>query len=90
MIIEGLGQIRPGGAMGTIRLNGETKLIVNPWAAIGTDALLITMSAATLMLTKNPFLKTLSILGGLWGTLAIGLEASKLASAHSDPIQREY
>ncbi len=90
MIIEGLGQIHPGAPLGAIRLDGVTKLIVNPWAAIGTDALLFTMSAATFVLTKNPILKTLSILGGIWGVTAIALETSKLTGEASDPISREY
>lgn len=91
MIIEGLGQIHPGASLGAIRLNGETKLIVNPWAAIGTDALLLTMSASTFVLSNNPILKTLSILGGIWGMTAIALETSKLTGqSGSDPISREY
>lgn len=89
-MIDGLGRIRPGAVLGTIQLNGATKLIVNPWAAIGTDLLLISMSGATFLLTKNPILRTLSILGGLWGITATVLEVTKVARPESDPISREF
>lgn len=88
-MIEGLGKIRS--PLGTILLNGETKLIVNPWAAIGTDILLISMSASTFFLARNSILKALSLIGGIWGITAVSLEVSKLASSPtSDPIQREF
>ena len=87
-MIEGLGRIHAAPVLGTIQLNGDTKLIVNPWAAIGTDGLLVTMSISTLVLAKNPILKGLSILGGIWGIMAITLEVSKLLTSN-DPIQRE-
>lgn len=86
-MISGLGKIR--GVMGTIQLGGETKLIVNPWAAIGTDALLVTTSIATVSLSDNAGLKTVGILGGIWGVVAIGLEIAKLVSPGVDPILRE-
>lgn len=86
-MIGNLGQIR--GILGKIQLNGETKLIVNPWAAIGTDALLITTSVATMTLAKNPILRTIGILGSIWGVTAIGLEIVKLLQPGTDPIMRE-
>jgi hypothetical protein len=86
-MIGNLGQIR--GILGKIQLNGETKLIVNPWAAIGTDALLITASVATMTLAKNPILRTVGILGSIWGVTAIGLEIVKLLQPGNDPIMRE-
>lgn len=86
-MIEGLGRIHS--PLGTIQLNGETKLIVNPWAAIGTDTLLVVTSASTVVLAKNPILKTLGILGGIWGVTAIVLEVSKLVTT-KDPILREF
>lgn len=89
-MIDGLGRIRNERFMGTIRLNGETKLIVNPWAAIGTDLLLMSMSTATFVLTKNPILRSLSVLGGLWGITATVLEIVKVAGPGSDPILREF
>jgi hypothetical protein len=86
-MLNGIGQIR--GVLGKIQLNGETKLIVNPWAAIGTDALLITTSVATMALSKNPILKTVGVLGSIWGVTAIGLEIVKLLQPGTDPIMRE-
>jgi hypothetical protein len=86
-MISDLGNIR--GILGIIRLNGETKLIVNPWAAIGTDGLLITTSVATMILASNPILKTIGVLGSIWGVTAIGLEIAKLISPGIDPIARE-
>jgi hypothetical protein len=86
-MISDLGHIR--GILGIIRLNGETKLIVNPWAAIGTDGLLIATSVATMCLSKNAILKTVGVLGSIWGVTAIGLEIAKLVSPGIDPIARE-
>lgn len=86
-MIEGIGAIR--GVLGIIQLNGETKLIVNPWAAIGTDALLITTSVATMCYASNPILKSVGVLGSIWGVTAIGLEIAKLISPGIDPIARE-
>lgn len=89
-MIEGLGRIRPGTVLGTIQLNGTTKLIVNPWAAIGTDLLLMSMSTTTFLLTKSPILRTVAILGGLWGVTATVLEVVKIATPATDPIAREF
>lgn len=76
MILEGLGRIYT--PLGTIRLNGVTRLIVSPWAAMGTDVLLITTGLATFALSRNTILQVLGMAGTIWGTLALGVEGLKI------------
>jgi len=75
-VIAGLGRITS--PLGTIRLNGDTKLIVSPWAAMGTDALLIGTGLATFMCTRPTPLRFLGALGTAWGVIALALETIKL------------
>lgn len=63
-----------------IRLAGDTKLIVSPWAAIGTDVLGMGIAAIAFFSTKKPVLKTVSAIGGLWMLTAAMLELHKLNS----------
>jgi len=85
VVIDGLGQIQS--PLGTVRLGGDTKLIVSPWAAIGTDMLLISTSTALFFSTRSTWLKIMSIAGGTWGTIAIILEISKLIRDAQAPEQ---
>lgn len=78
MIVEELGRIKS--PLRTVRLAGETRLIVSPWAALGTDTLLVGVSTALLFSTKSGWLKVVSLLGGAWGVTAITLEVAKLVS----------
>lgn len=78
--IEGLGKFRS--PLGTARLNGVTKLIVSPWAAMGTDALLIGAGVTTFVVAKPLLLKTLGAVSTLWGSVALVLEAVKLYEDH--------
>lgn len=75
-MIEGLGRFRS--PLGTARLNGVTKLIVSPWAAMGTDALLIGSGVTTFIVAKPTILKALGAISTLWGTTALILEVVKL------------
>lgn len=74
--IDGLGRFRS--PLGTARLNGTTKLIVSPWAAIVTDGLLIGAGLTALIAAKPTALKVLGGVSTLWGTVALGLEVIKL------------
>jgi hypothetical protein len=62
------------------RLGGETKLIVSPWAAIGTDAFGMGLATIAFFSTTKPVLKAVSAAGGLWMLTATMLEIHKLAS----------
>lgn len=86
MEIEGLGRISP--PLGTIRLGGTTKLIVSPWAALGTDALLVATGATTFAVARPLGLRILGAAGAIWGTTAILLEVIKLIE-ESRPYQVE-
>jgi hypothetical protein len=78
---DDLGRISP--PLGTIRLNGDTKLIVSPWAAMGTDALLITTGLATFAYVKPTLFKILGVVGASWGAIALTLETVKLLGGSS-------
>lgn len=82
-MIEGLGRIQS--PLGTVRLGGDTKLIVSPWAAIGTDTLLIGTSTALFFSTRSTWLRVMSVAGGAWGIVAIVLEIAKLVRDAQTP-----
>ena len=82
-MIEGLGKIQT--PLGTVRLGGDTKLIVSPWAAIGTDTLLLGTSTALFFATRNTWLRILGLAGGAWGVTAIVLEVAKLIRDAQSP-----
>jgi len=67
-----------------VRLAGNTKLIVSPWAAIGTDAFLMGTSTALFFATRSTILRILSVLGGAWAATAVTLELAKLAQDAKD------
>lgn len=84
MFAEGLGRI--SSPLGTIRLNGDIKLIVSPWAAMGTDALLITTGLATYSYAKPTLLRILGAAGTAWGVIALFLEAIKLIGGSQSTV----
>lgn len=75
--IDGLGQIVL--PLEVVRIDGDLRLVVTPWGAIGTDALLVATGSALFFAAGPPLLKILGALGGAWGLLAIGVEVAKLA-----------
>lgn len=86
-MLEDLGRFRS--PLGTVRLNGDTKLVVSPWAAIGTDALLIGTGLTTFLVAKPTPLKVLGAAGTIWGTVALILETVKLIEDRSMDSQVE-
>ena len=71
--------------LGTIRLDGGTRLIVSPWAAMGTDVLLISTGIATVSLSKSTPITILGWGGTAWGVVALLLEALKLVQSAEVP-----
>lgn len=72
--------------LGVVRINGTDKLIVSPWAAIGTDALLIGATTALFFSTRSTFLKIGSGVGAVWGVTAVILEIVKLAGGRPEQL----
>lgn len=75
-VVHGLGRIES--PLAVVRLNGRTKLVIDPIAALGTDAALVATSTALFFSTRSLPLKLLSLLGGTWGLVAAGVETAKL------------
>lgn len=82
-MIEGLGRMHS--PLGTIRLDGATRLIVSPWAAMGTDLLLISTGIATVSLSRSTPVTILGWGGTAWGVVALLLETLKLAQGGEVP-----
>jgi hypothetical protein len=82
-MIDRLGRIYA--PLGTVRIGETTKLIVSPWAAIGTDTLLVGTSTALFFSTQSTVLKIVSAIGGAWGLTAIVLEVAKMIRDAQSP-----
>ena len=78
--------MKPIVGLGVVRINGTDKLIVSPWAAIGTDVLLIGASTALFFSTRSTLLKIGSGVGASWGVTAIVLEIIKLAGGRPEQL----
>jgi hypothetical protein len=76
--VEGLGKI--SAPLAVVDLEGAVRVVVSPWAAIGTDALGMGASTALFFATKNPWLKILAGVTGTWMTTALVVELLKLLS----------
>jgi len=76
--IHGLGQVAL--PLSVVQINGDTRLVVSPAAAIGTDVLLMGTSTALFFASRNVPLRILSFLGASWGFTAAIVEVSKLIS----------
>jgi len=74
--IEGLGVIESTLSLAYIR--GEQKLIVSPWAALGTDTVGLLISSLLFFSTDSTPLKIAAAAGGLWMGTALALEVRKL------------
>jgi hypothetical protein len=74
--VEGLGRL--DSPMGVLKIGGDTRLVIMPWAALGTDFLLAGTSTALFLSTKSTALKVLSVLTAGWSIIAIGVEVTKL------------
>ena len=80
-MIEGLGRMHS--PLGTIHLDGATRLIVSPWAAIGTDLFLISTGIATVSLSRSTPITILGWGGTTWGVIALLLETLKLVQGNA-------
>jgi hypothetical protein len=67
--------------LGTIRIGDSTKLIVSPWAALGTDALLMGTSLALILESDKTWMHILGVAGFIWGIAAASIEVAKLIRA---------
>jgi hypothetical protein len=74
--IGGLGRIESPLAL--VSINGERKLVVSPWAAIGTDVIGLGISGVLFFSSDNTAMKILAALGGLWMGTALFVESRKL------------
>ena len=74
--IGGLGRIESPLAL--VSIQGERKLVVSPWAAIGTDVIGLGVSGLLFFSSDNTALKIISALGALWMGTALTVEARKL------------
>lgn len=75
-MIRNLGHITQ--PLKVIRLGDDTRLLVSPWAAVGTDVLGLGASAALFFSTKNFWLRALAVAAGAWMATALGTEVAKL------------
>lgn len=74
--VRGIGEISI--PLEVMRVNGETKLVVSPWAALGTDTLLIGTGMALIFASDSIILRILGIAGTVWGVAALSAEIFKL------------
>ena len=84
-MLEDIGRIKP--PLGVVNLGGDTKLIVSPWAAIGTDALLVATGTTVILIARPTILKLLGFVGTGWGIVAMLLEISKLISGSTGTVE---
>jgi hypothetical protein len=81
--IKGMGEIQA--PLGTVRLgDGRVSLLVNPWAAIGTDILGLSLSVVVFTLAKQILLRLLALGSSIWFTTAALIEVGKLLSGPPD------
>ncbi|OGT59308.1 MAG: hypothetical protein A3E01_07890 [Gammaproteobacteria bacterium RIFCSPHIGHO2_12_FULL_63_22] len=71
-----LGQV--SAPLALVSVNGERKLIVSPWAALGTDVLGMAVATALFFSTENTWLRVLAAVGGTWAATALFKELGKL------------
>lgn len=83
--VHGLGQVSI--PLDVVQLQGSRKLVISPWAAIGTDVLLIGSGVTLGALMKPLLLKILGYSAATWGSIALGVEVTKLLRDKSeDPM----
>ena len=77
--VRGLGRIST--PLAVVDLEGRSKVVVAPWAAIGTDLAGLGLAAGLFFVTKSPWLKVAASIGGAWMFTALFVETMKLLSA---------
>lgn len=77
--VNGLGKI--SSPLAVVDLEGRTKVVVAPWAAIGTDVLGMGLATILFFSTSKTWVKVVAALGGTWMFTALFVETMKLLSA---------
>jgi len=85
--IHGLGRV--SSPLAVVEIGGETKLVVHPAAAIGTDVIGLTLAMALFFSTKSVFLRVLAVGGAAWMSTAMVKEIAKLFAGPEQKISVE-